>query len=528
MDHYQAAAELVGLKEEDLIEKAIAESLEDAQALKMDADNLDAVLEANGLCRQRVPGEGDCQYLALMASAKAQGFNLGNLASVRILAFQGLMMNKDRYENAWMDEWGDYMAWFQEQLVDGTWEDDFTLQAAWAFVDKTVYGVRVYYAEADPTVEEWHYDAVVLPFQRSSQGKKRKSGFDLSGRRPKPESSGKHKYAIPEAKVAPEVDDDAERIDTATTLTDKDLIQAFYLHLEQDKTCRGKKFAPGAIQLFTRSFVVVLQVLLPKYLAGTNRSKKKILKKTVALDRAMGKTASEKRAMEGDDLPESSGQAGAEPMTFEEQAEKYKKWIQKEKALMKRIQKLPAETPQNELSYMKGLLVLNRTLHWSAEEDAYFFAPVGPTPRKTEKSARLSRAYFISRKFLSPEWSQNFKEFMKTYFPDLVAQAGLPSTGPPLTPPAREGRNEVAPFMAIPYDVFRKGVRSVTGTTSTDLRGAAEAYLLEDPAVTSRPHQARSLQKFVGNSEGTSLKHYHGHDARVLSKKLAKVINKKG
>ena len=106
MDHYQAAAELVGLKEEDLIEKAIAESLEDAQALKMDADNLDAVLEANGLCRQRVPGEGDCQYLALMASAKAQGFNLGNLAAVRILAFQGLMMNKDRYENAWMDEWG--------------------------------------------------------------------------------------------------------------------------------------------------------------------------------------------------------------------------------------------------------------------------------------------------------------------------------------------------------------------------------------------------------------------------------------
>ena len=53
--------------------------------------------------------------------------------------------------------------------------------------------------------QEWHYDAVVLPFQRSSQGKKRKSGFDLSGRRPKPESSGKHKYAIPEAKVAPEV-----------------------------------------------------------------------------------------------------------------------------------------------------------------------------------------------------------------------------------------------------------------------------------------------------------------------------------
>ena len=110
-----------------------------------------------------------------------------------------------------------------------------------------------------------------------------------SGRRPKPESSGKHKYAIPEAKVAPEVceyfletaqktaaagsprkrvagpqtakmhwysyrqylgylesagfmddkvDDDAERIDTATTLTDKDLIQAFYLHLEQDVKLR--------------------------------------------------------------------------------------------------------------------------------------------------------------------------------------------------------------------------------------------------------------------------------------------------
>ena len=134
----------------------------------------------------------------------------------------------------------------------------------------------------------------------------------------------------------------------------------------EDKTCRGKKFAAGAIQLFTRSFVVVLQVLLPKYLAGTNRSKKKILKKTVVLVRAMGKTASEKRAMEGDDLPESSGQAGAEPMTFEEQAEKYKKWIQKEKALMKRIQKLPAETPQNELSYMKGLLARKkaRGLAW--------------------------------------------------------------------------------------------------------------------------------------------------------------------
>ena len=95
---------------------------------------------------------------------------------------------------------------------------------------------------------------------------------------------------------------------------------------------------------------------------------------------------------------------------------------------------------------------------------------------------------------------------------------------PVLDPPAREGMEERAPFLLIPYDVMRKGVAQVCGANSTDMRGAVEAHLVQDAAMTGQLHQARSLQLFVGHDAGASLKHYHKESSKAISENLQKIM----
>ena len=95
------------------------------------------------------------------------------------------------------------------------------------------------------------------------------------------------------------------------------------------------------------------------------------------------------------------------------------------------------------------------------------------SPVKTEKAKRLSRGYFVSRKFLSKKWSAEFSAWMETDWPILVSYYKLPAEGPTFKPPARPG---CAPFLPIPYDTFRKGIRMVCRACSTDVRGAAEGF----------------------------------------------------
>ena len=127
--------------------------------------------------------------------------------------------------------------------------------------------------------------------------------------------------------------------------------------------------------------------------------------------------------------------------------------------------------------------MLQRTLFWDDEQGCYFFAPQGIAPTKTAKSGRLSREFFVSRKYLSQEWSVGFNNFMANNFLDLQRATGYTDDGPDLDPPARAGLGERAPFLAIAYDDFRKGIAKVTGTTTTGIRAAAEAHLFTDPEL---------------------------------------------
>ena len=113
--------------------QAMVASLQEAQEMEQHIQNLDEALKANKLKRLQVPGQGgqgDCQYLSLIASAKKQGMDFGRPADVRITVFQGLLANQSRYMQYWDESWGSYEEWARKRLVSGTWRDDFTLQVA--------------------------------------------------------------------------------------------------------------------------------------------------------------------------------------------------------------------------------------------------------------------------------------------------------------------------------------------------------------------------------------------------------------
>lgn len=167
--------------------------------------------------------------------------------------------------------------------------------------------------------------------------------------------------------------------------------------------------------------------------------------------------------------------------------------------------------------------MLNRTLYLDEDSGCYFFAPAGLAPVKTERVKRLSRNFFVARKFLSKRWTKEFDQFMASDFLVIVRSQGLSDAGPALKPAAKEG--ELAPFLALDYDAFRKGIKQVSKATSTDVRGAAEAFLTADPEVTGQLHQRRTLERFVGHDEKTSLKHYHARASQDLSRKLHRLAD---
>ena len=130
----------------------------------------------------------------------------------------------------------------------------------------------------------------------------------------------------------------------------------------------------------------------------------------------------------------------------------------------------------------------------------YSSKTLGVAPRKSEKQRRPGITLWPAR------CSQLHGAKLLTF--------GLPATGPELEPPAREGIGEVASFAAIPYDAFRRGIHAVGSSCSTDLRGAAEAHLVQDPVLLQQPVQARSLQLFVGHEAGASLLHSAWRDTK--------------
>ena len=104
--------------------QAMVASLQEAQEMEQHIQNLDEALKANKLKRLQVPGQGDCQYLFLIASAKKQGMDFGRPADVRIKVFQALLASQGRYMQYWDESWGSYEEWARKRLVSGTWRDD--------------------------------------------------------------------------------------------------------------------------------------------------------------------------------------------------------------------------------------------------------------------------------------------------------------------------------------------------------------------------------------------------------------------
>ncbi|CAJ1443036.1 unnamed protein product [Effrenium voratum] len=507
----------IGLDEAKLVKDACLSSEDDQREYLEHVKRLDEELHGWHLMRKVVPGDGDCQFHAIIAALREVGLDEGNVMDVRVKIYHQLQHDAWKYQDFVATD--DYPAWCSTMLHRGNWGDD-------AFVDATGYAIKIYSLHPDagagdlklritwkmpywlddldtPEIVltichmmEHHFDTVV-PLKKGKRAaapeqkpEKRKAGYDLRDRKPSKAGIEKHKYAISEDKV--------------------------------DDTCRGTKWTPGAIGLITRSLVVALQVLGPKYLEGSKKVKKRQIQRTIDLIRSLGKTSAEKRAIEGCGLP-AGKPLGDPPLTAEELVDNAIKWSQRCRNQALRNEALPEGTPESEAEYMQARLVLNRTLHWDEDAEAYFFVAAGVSPVKTEKAKRLSRGYFVSRKFLSKKWSAEFSAWMETDWPILVSYYKLPAEGPTFKPPARPG---CAPFLPIPYDTFRKGIRMVCRACSTDVRGAAEGYLIVDPEITGRLHQVRTLQRFVGHDEKTSLKHYHVLGSRALSSKLQKLSDK--
>ncbi|CAJ1345162.1 unnamed protein product [Effrenium voratum] len=624
-----------------MVQMAIVDSEGDGKQLARAFESMDLGLGMHKLLRATVPGDGDCMYHSLIASAKEKGHDLGAVLDVRVKVHGALAGCPWWYRDYVV---GPYWEMVNGVLVRGTWGDDVQLQA---FCDSSGHGVRVYYLTPDPiteeyvlashvkcpwdndnpglvlevcNIQEWHFDAVVpldyldrapgkaaIPdSERKETGAKKKArkskprnlGYDLSARS-LPENARKHKYAIDEGDIDPSIKEyfyqtataskakggrkrhvctdktagmhwytlrqflgwakkaghlekyAGGKVHPAELLKNKDLLKKYYQHFEDDLTCRGTNFSPGAITLATRGLVVSAQILLAKYTPGGKKKKEKAVSETVELLRDLGHSSAEQMAIRGPGLPKPGEEVGKELPDAAEMVRTFQRHALKRKNLTKKLAKLPEDTPSNQSSYMVARrakleayslawqfimqtterlgttheLVLNRNLLWSEAEQRYYYVPVGAHPQKNARAKRLGRHHFVSRKFLSQEWSQSFQAYMADQYPRLMEKLGYGEEGPELPKaPARPGGGERAPWYGIKYDSFRKGIRDVAKTPSTDVRGAAEAHLVQDPNLMGQLHQQRSLQLFVGHQPGVSLKHYHRQDSSQLSKSLAKLL----
>jgi len=125
----------------------------------------------------------------------------------------------------------------------------------------------------------------------------------------------------------------------------------------------------------------------------------------------------------------------------------------------------------------------------------------------------------VSRKFLSSAWGTELEAFLATDWPVLCRYHGLGKKGPKLEPPAPKGSGQKALFLFFDQTAFRKGLKQLSGSTSTDIRGAVEQYLLEtkaDRILVSK----RSLQNFVAHSGQISQRHYWRKDSAEISNRL--------
>ncbi|CAJ1392635.1 unnamed protein product, partial [Effrenium voratum] len=412
----------IGLDEAKLVKDACLSSEDDQREYLEHVKRLDEELHGWHLMRKVVPGDGDCQFHAIIAALREVGLDEGNVMDVRVKIYHQLQHDAWKYQDFVATD--DYPAWCSTMLHRGNWGDD-------AFVDATGYAIKIYSLHPDagagdlklritwkmpywlddldtPEIVltichmmEHHFDTVV-PQKKGKRAaapeqkpEKRKAGYDLRDRKPSKAGIETHKYAISEDKVDPDVREyffttvqsskakgsprnrvcgeatakihwyslrqllgwvdkhnvSPEKKSITELLVDHDVLKAYYVHLEDD-TCRGTKWTPGAIGLITRSLVVALQVLGPKYLEGSKKVKKRQIQRTIDLIRSLGKTSAEKRAIEGCGLP-AGKPLGDPPLTAEELVDNAIKWSQRCRNQALRNEALPEGTPESEAEYMQ-------------------------------------------------------------------------------------------------------------------------------------------------------------------------------
>ena len=135
------------------MEWAIVDSDGDARQLRRAYQDMDCGLGVQKLGRATVPGDGDCMFHSLIASAKEKGHELGTVLAVRV-SVHGVLA---AYPWCYRDfVTGSYWEFVSKTLVHGEWGDDVQLQA---FCDSSGYGVRVYYLSPDESTEDYFLDS---------------------------------------------------------------------------------------------------------------------------------------------------------------------------------------------------------------------------------------------------------------------------------------------------------------------------------------------------------------------------------
>ncbi|CAE7422780.1 unnamed protein product [Symbiodinium sp. CCMP2592] len=298
----------------------------------------------------------------------------------------------------------------------------------------------------------------------------------------------------------------------------RDLLSKYFEHLQDDKSARNQKFSPGYVTLQTRSFCVLIDACFPRGGTKNKRSRERMLEHV----RALGKTVSLKRAQEGAGVPDVRGGTDLEePLTVPQTVASCYNWQKKIKNLVTKISLLDVTTPKSNRRYMKyklaslraamlvfgfifqtterlqtaHKLVLGRTLFWDEERAAYFTVPLGEQPRKTEKSKRMKRGYFVAKKPLSTAWSEPMNDYLSVDLP-LLKKYFQKLEGALLQPPRREG--EEAPFLLFDYDALMKLVGKVGRANVTEIRAAVEAFLLTGGRIWSNYGRGEFFAGFSG------------------------------
>ncbi|CAJ1351662.1 unnamed protein product, partial [Effrenium voratum] len=268
-------------------------------------------------------------------------------------------------------------------------------------------------------------------------------------------------------------------------------------------TMRGTTYDGKTIRLHTRGLSTVVQcVLVKRPLRKGEKKEHRRKKMATVLDhlKAVGSAEAKKRTAQGKTGGPSirAMESKPEPLNLEQMKGGVWHHALKEERLRQKIAGLNMEqTPHENWLYMSYLaarlraawlcfhfvmltlernqcaydLVLERNL-LIRDDDITVFAPVGAQATKTEPQKRMSRGYFVSRKFLPASWTGVLRRYLAEDLPVLKEYFALPG-GPVFDPAAEvtaEGHHEIALFQYFSKDNLRRAMDQVAKVKCNQIR----------------------------------------------------------